>query len=65
MSFFSGIPYKKCGKLIVAVDDSEIGRLLDLFERAKQNGVPDVELIEGYDIKKYEPYCHVSYFVII
>uniref|UniRef100_A0A0P4WQD0 L-2-hydroxyglutarate dehydrogenase, mitochondrial n=1 Tax=Scylla olivacea TaxID=85551 RepID=A0A0P4WQD0_SCYOL len=53
-----GIPYKKCGKLIVAVDDKEIGRLHDLFERAKQNGVPDVELIEGHDIKKYEPYCH-------
>ncbi|XP_050727429.1 L-2-hydroxyglutarate dehydrogenase, mitochondrial-like isoform X4 [Eriocheir sinensis] len=53
-----GIPYKKCGKLIVAVDDSEIGRLHDLFERAKQNNCPDVELIEGYDIQKYEPYCH-------
>ncbi|XP_042236945.1 L-2-hydroxyglutarate dehydrogenase, mitochondrial-like isoform X2 [Homarus americanus] len=52
-----GIPYKKCGKLIVAVNDKEVGRLLDLYDRAIHNGVPDVELIEGNEIKKYEPYC--------
>ncbi|KAK8749533.1 hypothetical protein OTU49_015416, partial [Cherax quadricarinatus] len=53
-----GIPYKKCGKLIVAVNDKEVGRLMDLFDRAIHNGVPDVEVIEGNEIKKYEPYCH-------
>lgn len=52
-----GIPYKKCGKLIVAVNEKEVGRLLDLYDRAIHNGVPDVELIEGNEIKKYEPYC--------
>ncbi|KAK3877426.1 hypothetical protein Pcinc_017867 [Petrolisthes cinctipes] len=53
-----GIPYKKCGKLIVAVDEDEVDRLMNLYDRAIHNGVPDVELIEGKDIKKYEPYCH-------
>nr|XP_045610042.1 L-2-hydroxyglutarate dehydrogenase, mitochondrial-like [Procambarus clarkii] len=52
-----GIPYKKCGKLIVAVNDKEVGRLMDLFDRAIHNGVPDVEVIEGHEIKKYEPFC--------
>ncbi|XP_076037732.1 L-2-hydroxyglutarate dehydrogenase, mitochondrial-like [Oratosquilla oratoria] len=52
-----GIPYKKCGKLIVAVEDAEIPRLMDLYDRALQNGVPDVELIDGSRIKEFEPYC--------
>eukprot|EP01045_Picozoa_sp_COSAG04_P005913 COSAG04_NODE_282_length_18189_cov_7.893145_11_plen_121_part_00 len=30
------IPIRKTGKLIVAVDDSEVGRLKDIFERGKK-----------------------------
>ncbi|XP_047495158.1 L-2-hydroxyglutarate dehydrogenase, mitochondrial-like [Penaeus chinensis] len=52
-----GIPYKKCGKLIVAVNNDEVGRLNDLYDRALKNNVPDVQLVDGDQIKKYEPYC--------
>ncbi|KAK7086609.1 hypothetical protein SK128_013101 [Halocaridina rubra] len=52
-----GIPYKKCGKLIVALNELEVKRLHDLFERATLNGVPDIKLIEGSEIKNYEPHC--------
>ena len=53
------IPYKKCGKLVVATNELEVERLHALFERAKKNGVPDIELIKGQDaIKKYEPHCN-------
>ena len=53
------IPYKKCGKLVVATNDLEVERLHALFERAQKNGVPDIELIKGEEaIKKYEPYCN-------
>ena len=52
------IPYKKCGKLVVATNQLEVERLHALFERAKKNGVPDIELIKGQEaIQKYEPYC--------
>ena len=51
------IPYKKCGKLVVATDASEIGRLDALFERATQNGVPDIELVDSEGIKQREPIC--------
>jgi len=51
------IPYKKCGKLVVATDATEIGRLDALFERATQNGVPDVELVDSDGIKQREPIC--------
>ena len=51
------IPYKKCGKLVVATDATEIGRLEALFERATENGVPDIELVDTDGIKKREPIC--------
>ena len=34
-----GIPYRRCGKLVVATDQTEVERLEQLFERATQNGV--------------------------
>ena len=44
---------------MVATNDLEVERLHSLFERAKKNGVPDIELIKGRDaIKKYEPHCN-------
>ncbi|XP_061391248.1 L-2-hydroxyglutarate dehydrogenase, mitochondrial [Musca vetustissima] len=52
-----GIPYKKCGKLIVATDELEVSRLMDLHERGLKNNVPDLQLIEGSKIQEVEPYC--------
>uniref|UniRef100_A0A1B6HDJ9 L-2-hydroxyglutarate dehydrogenase, mitochondrial n=1 Tax=Homalodisca liturata TaxID=320908 RepID=A0A1B6HDJ9_9HEMI len=51
------IPYKKVGKLIVATNHLEVNRLMDLYDRGIKNGVPDLKLIEGSEIKNYEPYC--------
>nr|CAH7741125.1 unnamed protein product [Callosobruchus chinensis] len=52
------IPYKKVGKLIVATNKLELGRLRDLQQRAIQNKVPDVVTLHGVDaIKKIEPHC--------
>ena len=42
-----GIPYEKCGKLVVATSELEIERLKQLFVRAQENQVPDIVLIEG------------------
>ncbi|EDM03526.1 L-2-hydroxyglutarate dehydrogenase (predicted) [Rattus norvegicus] len=52
-----GIPYRQCGKLIVAVEQEEIPRLQALYERGLQNGVQGLRLIQQEDIKKKEPYC--------
>lgn len=54
------IPYKKCGKLIVATKESQIISLNDLYERGLENGTPDIQMINGNDIKTIEPYCNVS-----
>ena len=49
------IPYRKLGKLIVALDESELGRLADLQTRATANGVPDLRVLEGREIQEIEP----------
>ncbi len=54
-----GIPYKKCGKLIVAVENQELPRLEELYSRGIKNNVPDIQMIDGAKIKEIEPYCQV------
>ena len=39
-----GIPYRMCGKVIVAVDEEERPRLQDLFERGTANGAEGLEM---------------------
>uniref|UniRef100_A0A673N386 L-2-hydroxyglutarate dehydrogenase, mitochondrial n=1 Tax=Sinocyclocheilus rhinocerous TaxID=307959 RepID=A0A673N386_9TELE len=52
-----GVPYKKCGKLIVAVEREEIPRLKALYERGQVNNVQDLRLIDAKAIREKEPYC--------
>jgi L-2-hydroxyglutarate oxidase len=51
------IPYKLCGKVIVALDESELPRLQDLYQRGLTNGVPGVELIGPERLRELEPYA--------
>lgn len=51
-----GIPYEKCGKLIVAVDESELGRLQNLWDRATANGVPNIRMVGPEEIREIEPH---------
>jgi glycerol-3-phosphate dehydrogenase len=41
------VPYKNTGSLVLAFDEDDIKKLEELLERAKQNGVPDVEILSG------------------
>ncbi|KAM4625611.1 L-2-hydroxyglutarate dehydrogenase, mitochondrial [Polymixia lowei] len=52
-----GLPYKRCGKLIVAVEQEEIPRLKALYERGMQNNVRDLSIIDAKGIREREPYC--------
>src|SRR5918912_3511183 len=51
-----GIPYKKVGKLIVAVEEEELPRLQNLWERATANGVPGLRMVGPEEIKEIEPH---------
>lgn len=50
------IPYEICGKVIVALDNSELPAMERIFERGKQNGV-DCEKISGDQLREIEPHA--------
>ena len=51
------IPYTTCGKLIVALDSSEFGRLADLEARGQANGVPGLRMIGPREMAEIEPHA--------
>lgn len=50
------IAYDACGKLVVAADASELGRLGDLEARARANGVPDLAYLDRTAMAEIEPH---------
>jgi L-2-hydroxyglutarate oxidase LhgO len=52
-----GIPFETCGKLIVALDDSELGRLANLLERGTANGVPGLREVGPEELREIEPHA--------
>jgi L-2-hydroxyglutarate oxidase LhgO len=50
-----GIPFNLCGKVIVAVDESELPRLQNIYERGQANGVA-CELIDRARLGEIEPH---------
>jgi L-2-hydroxyglutarate oxidase len=50
-----GVPYKKSGKLVVAVDETELGRLDELERRGTANSVPELRRLRGDEIVEIEP----------
>ena len=47
-------------QLIVAVEDEEVPRLMELWRRGQANGVQGLRLLEGDQIREIEPHCRVS-----
>ena len=50
-----GLAYEECGKLVVAVDETEVERLRELERRATANGVPRLRRLEGDELREVEP----------
>ncbi len=51
-----GLPYAECGKLVVAVAGSELGRLNALEQTATQNQVPGLRRVEPAEMAEIEPH---------
>ena len=51
------IEYEQCGKVIVATDESELGRLEGLYERGTANGVEGLELVGPERLAEIEPHA--------
>ncbi len=46
--------------MIVAVNNSEVPKLKDLYERGLKNNVRDIKLIGPNELREIEPHCVVS-----
>ncbi|XP_014772158.1 L-2-hydroxyglutarate dehydrogenase, mitochondrial [Octopus bimaculoides] len=53
----NNIPYKECGKLIVATNPEELSRLDNLYERGQKNNVKGMRMVGPKEIKDIEPNC--------
>lgn len=51
------VPYVECGKLVVALDAAEIGRLDDIERRAHENRVPGLRRLGAAEIGEIEPHA--------
>ena len=51
-----GIEYEMCGKLIVAIDESEVSGLDELYRRGTENGAEGLELIGPEELREHEPH---------
>ena len=53
----NGIPHEVCGKLIVAANTEEAGRLEDLRERGEANGLTGLRLLGPEAMREIEPHA--------
>jgi len=50
------IPHQRCGKVVVALDEVEVGRLEALQERGEANGLGGMEWLDAKGLKRHEPH---------
>jgi L-2-hydroxyglutarate oxidase len=51
------IPHEICGKLVVAVDETELARLRTLHERGQQNGLQGLRWLDRDQMREIEPHA--------
>jgi L-2-hydroxyglutarate oxidase len=52
-----GLPYREVGKLVVAVDETELPALAEIERRARTNGVPGLVRVDGAaQLREIEPH---------
>lgn len=51
------IPFERCGKLIVALNEQELGPLAELETRGNANGVPGLRMVGADEMREIEPHA--------
>jgi len=51
------IALRRCGKLVVALDETELDRLRELERRGRENGVPGLRWLAGDELREIEPHA--------
>ena len=52
-----GIPFERCGKVIVARNEEELPRLDELERRGRENEVPGLRRLNAKELEEIEPHC--------
>ncbi len=52
------IKHDICGKLIVACEEQEIGKLKEIYQRGQSNGLQGLKLVDAKELRKIEPYVN-------
>lgn len=52
-----GVAHEICGKLVIAVDDVEAGRLKTLIERGEKNGLAGLRWLNREQLREIEPHA--------
>jgi (S)-2-hydroxyglutarate dehydrogenase len=52
-----GVPFERCGKVIVARNEAELPRLDELERRGRENGVPGLQRLTPGELREIEPHC--------
>src|SRR3569623_3676774 len=50
-----GVPHRKCGKLIVATEEGEVGKMEAILKQGETNGVEGFKMIAGAAARAIEP----------
>ena len=50
------VPYKKTGKMVIALDDGDVKSLEKLMQNGERNGTPGLMLIDTERMRKLEPH---------
>jgi (S)-2-hydroxyglutarate dehydrogenase len=53
-----GIPYKLCGKVIVATDPKELPAMENIYQRGLENGLKGLKKLNATELKEYEPHVN-------
>lgn len=50
-----GVPHRRCGKWVVAADDSQLDTLRHYQQRAVENAVGEIHFVDGDEMRRREP----------
>lgn len=50
------VPFSLCGKVIVATEEKELPLLKTIFERGTQNGLKNLKMLNGEELRLHEPH---------
>lgn len=54
----NGVKHEICGKIIVAVNEDEIPRLLSIYKRGLDNDIENIQLTDSKELKEIEPFAN-------